>query len=180
MMRRETGAVRRPEDHRVADGFEAFFREQFAATVRIANAVVRDAHLAEDVAQEAFIATRRRFPDPEQAENAAGWLHAAAAHLALNELRARRRHEGRMHHDIGPSRSDGPEDVVVANEEGERVRGALRRLPRHAATVLVLRYSGLAYVEIAEAMGVKVNHVGTMLRRAERALQKEVEHETRE
>lgn len=164
----------------MADGFEAFFREQFATTVRIANAVVRDAHLAEDVAQEAFIATRRRFPAPDRAENAAGWLHSAAAHLALNELRGRRRDQGRLHHDIGPSRSDGPEDVVVANEEADRVRGALRRLPRHAATVLVLRYSGLAYVEIAEAMGVKVNQVGTMLRRAERALRKEVEHETRQ
>jgi len=180
MMKREAWAARRPEDPRLAGGFETFFREEFAATVRIANAVVRDAHLAEDVAQEAFIATRRRFPDPEQAENAAGWLHAAAAHLALNELRGRRRREGRMHHDIGPNRADGPEDVVVANEDRERVRGALRRLPRHSATVLVLRYSGLAYVEIAEAMGVKVNHVGTMLRRAERALRKEVEHETRE
>jgi RNA polymerase sigma factor (sigma-70 family) len=180
MMRRGTRAVRQSEEQRAAAGFEAFFRAQFATAVRIANAVVRDVHLAEDVAQEAFIATRRRFPDPERADNAAGWLHAAAAHLALNELRGRRRHEGRLHHDIGPSRSDGPEDVAVANEEGERVRGALQRLPRHAATVLVLRHSGLAYGEIAEAMGVKVNHVGTMLRRAERALRKEVERETRE
>src|SRR5580692_3648291 len=142
MMMRDTGAVRRPDDHRAVGGFEVFFREQFAATVRIANAVLRDAHLAEDVAQEAFIATRRRFPDPERADNAAGWLHAAAAHLALNELRGRRRREGRMHHDIGPTGGDGPEDVAVANEEGELVRGALRRIPRHAATVLVLRYSG--------------------------------------
>jgi RNA polymerase sigma factor (sigma-70 family) len=178
-MRRETGAVRRSEDQRAADGFEAFFRAQFSIAVRIANAVLRDAHLAEDVAQEAFIATRRRFPDPDRAENAAGWLHAAAAHLALNELRGRRRHERRLHHEIGPMGGDGPEDVAVANEDGELVRGALRRIPRHAATVLVLRYSGLAYTEIAEAMGVKVNHVGTMLRRAERALRKEMEHETR-
>jgi RNA polymerase sigma-70 factor (ECF subfamily) len=46
--------------------------------------------------------------------------------------------------------------------------------------VLVLRYSGLSYVEIAEAMGVKTTHIGTMLRRAERALRKEVERETSE
>jgi RNA polymerase sigma-70 factor (ECF subfamily) len=172
--------MRRSEDQRSAAGFEAFFREEFATAVRIANAIVRDVHLSEDVAQEAFIATRRRFPDPGRADNAAGWLHAAAAHLALNELRGRRRHAGRAHHEIGPSRIDGPEDVAVANDEGAQVRAALQRLPRHAATVLILRYSGLAYGEIAKAMDVKVNHVGTMLRRAERALRKEVERETRE
>jgi RNA polymerase sigma factor (sigma-70 family) len=179
-MRREQGSVRRVEDRLAAAGFESFFREQFTVAVRIANAVVGDTHVAEDVAQEAFMATRRRFPDPERAQGAAPWLHAAAAHLALNEVRGRRRREGRMHHDIGPSRLEGPEEVAIAKEAAEGVRGALRRLPRHAATVLVLRHSGLAYVEIAEAMGVKVNHVGTMLRRAERALRKEVERDPRE
>lgn len=180
MMRRESGAARRTEHERPADGFERFFRGHFATAVRIANAVVRDPHLAEDVAQEAFIATSRRFPELQRAENAAGWLHAAVAHLALNELRGQRRREGRLHHHTGPSRADGPEEAAVASEEGERVRSALRRLPRHSATVLVLRYSGLAYGEVAEAMGVKANQVGTMLRRAERALRKEVERETPE
>ena len=180
MMRRAGGAAQRAEDQRPAAGFEVFFREQFATTVRIANAVVRDAHRAEDVAQEAFIATQRRFPDPQRASGAAGWLHAAAAHLALNEVRGQKRHARRTHYDIGPNRGDGPEDVAVANDEGARVRRALRRLPRHSATVLVLRYSGLAYGEIAEAMDVRVNHVGTMLRRAERALRKEIERETPE
>src|SRR5215469_15863119 len=167
VMRRESTARRRSSELDQASGFEAFFRENFATTVRIANAVLRDVHLAEDVAQEAFIATRRRFPDSDLA---AGWLHAAAAHLALNSLRSRRRHDARAHLDVGPSAEDGPEQLVVASDEDERVRRALRRLPRHAATVLVLRYSGLSYLEIAEAMGVRANHVGTMLRRAERSL----------
>jgi DNA-directed RNA polymerase specialized sigma24 family protein len=59
------------------------------------------------------------------------------------------------------------------------VRVALARLPRHAASVLVLRHSGLSYAEVAEAMGVKVGQVGTMLRRAEAALRKELNRATR-
>jgi RNA polymerase sigma-70 factor (ECF subfamily) len=39
----------------------------------------------------------------------------------------------------------------------------------------VLRHSGLSYAEVAEAMNVKVGHVGTMLRRAESALRKELQ-----
>ena len=56
---------------------------------------------------------------------------------------------------------------------------ALSRLPRHSATVLVLRHSGLSYTEVADAMGVKVGQVGTMLRRAEAALRKELDRATR-
>ena len=52
-------------------------------------------------------------------------------------------------------------------------------MPRHAATVLVLRHSGLSYAEIAEAMKVHIGQVGTMVRRAEAKFRKEVDHATR-
>jgi RNA polymerase sigma-70 factor (ECF subfamily) len=175
MMKRDATARKRAPELDATSNFEVFFRANFAATVRIANSVLRDVHLAEDVAQDAFIATRRRFPTDEPSS---GWLHAAAVHLALNAIRGKKRHEARAHLEVPSSFEDGPEQLVVANDEDESVRRALRRLPRHSATVLVLRYSGLSYVEIAEAMDVKTNHIGTMLRRAERALRKEVEHET--
>ncbi len=59
------------------------------------------------------------------------------------------------------------------------MRTALARIPKHAATVLVLRHSGLSYAEIAEAMEVPIGQIGTMLRRAEARFRKEVDHETR-
>jgi len=40
--------------------------------------------------------------------------------------------------------------------------------------VLALRYSGLSYAEVAEAMGIVVGQVGTVLRRAEARLKREV------
>jgi RNA polymerase sigma-70 factor (ECF subfamily) len=44
--------------------------------------------------------------------------------------------------------------------------------------VLLLRHSGLSYAEVAEAMGVGISQVGTMLRRGEAALRKEIERAT--
>ncbi len=44
--------------------------------------------------------------------------------------------------------------------------------------MLALRYSGLSYAEVAQAMAVQVNQVGTILRRAEEALRKEITCET--
>ncbi len=72
-------------------GFEQLFRAQYPVLVRIAYGVLRDVHLAEDVAQEVLIAAQRRFPDPSASEHAAAWARIAATHLALNAVRSRER-----------------------------------------------------------------------------------------
>jgi RNA polymerase sigma-70 factor (ECF subfamily) len=71
-----------------------------------------------------------------------------------------------------------PAAAAETAEDARVLRAALRRLPTRVATVLVLRHSGLSYAEVASAMGVKQNDVGTMLRRAESALRKEVDRAT--
>jgi RNA polymerase sigma factor (sigma-70 family) len=159
--------------------FERFFREQYPVVVRIAFGVVGDAQAAQDVAQDVFIAALRRFPDPWDAGQAGAWVRAAAAHTALNAIRGERRRDRRQQLagiEVAPP---GPEETVLDRESRLEVRRALARLPRRAATVLVLRHNGLSYAEVAEAMNVKVGHVGTMLRRAESALRKELQNASR-
>jgi RNA polymerase sigma-70 factor (ECF subfamily) len=53
-------------------------------------------------------------------------------------------------------------------------------LPQRTAALLMLRYSGLSYAEVATALDMKVGNVGTLLRRAEEALRKEVNRATSE
>ena len=106
-----------------------------------------------------------------------GWVRAAAAHTGLNAIRG--------------GAPPGPQAAASAARPRRR-RSAQRkrcwtsesrtevgrrcgRLPRRSAAVLVLSHSGLSYAEVAEAMNVKVGHVGTMLRRAESALRKELQ-----
>ncbi|HYM50260.1 MAG TPA: sigma factor-like helix-turn-helix DNA-binding protein, partial [Candidatus Limnocylindrales bacterium] len=57
-------------------------------------------------------------------------------------------------------------------------RAALGKLPERSAAVLALRYSGLSYAEVATALRTRAGNVGTMLRRAEEALRKEVQDDT--
>jgi len=159
--------------------FERFFREHYPAVVRIACGVVGDSHTAQDVAQDVFIAALRRFPDPDGSDYAPAWVRIAAAHAGLNAIRGQRRRDHRHQLsgiDVPPA---GPEEAALDRESQAEVRQALGRLPRHAATVLLLRHSGLSYAEVAAAMNVKVGHVGTMLRRAESALRKELHDATR-
>jgi RNA polymerase sigma factor (sigma-70 family) len=159
-----------------ASGFEAFFRGHYRVVVRLAQTVVGDFQGAQDVAQDVFIAAYRRFPGDY--EQAAGWVRVAAVHTALNVLRGERRRDNRQRlvHSVGSVPS--PEDTVIEREARAELRRVLARLPRRSAAVLVMRHGGMSYAEIAEALGVKVGQVGTLLRRAESALRKEMDRET--
>jgi RNA polymerase sigma factor (sigma-70 family) len=159
--------------------FERFFREQYPVVVRIAFGVTGEAQAAQDVAQDVFISAFRRFPEPGESDHACAWVRVAAAHMALNAIRGERRRDRRQQLAGAGVPPMGPEETVLDREARTEVRRALGRLPRRAATVLVLRHNGLSYAEVAEAMNVKVGHVGTMLRRAESALRKELQNAPR-
>ena len=157
--------------------FEGFFREHYRVVVRLAQSVVGDSQRAQDVAQDVFLAAYRRFPSDY--EQAAGWVRVAAVHTALNVLRGERRRDRRELLVQGATSLPSAEDTVIEREGRADVRRVLGRLPRRTAAVLVMRHGGMSYVEISEALGVKAGHVGTLLRRAESALRKEMDRETR-
>jgi RNA polymerase sigma-70 factor (ECF subfamily) len=158
-------------------GFESFFREHHHAVVRLAYSVLGDFQRAQDVAQEVFLAAHRRFGD--QPEHAAGWVRVAAVHTALNTLRGERRRD-RRHQTLRVAQTlQSAEESVIDRESRAELRRALGRLPHRSAAVVVMRHGGMSYAEIAAALGVKVGHVGTMLRRAESALSKELNRDAR-
>jgi RNA polymerase sigma-70 factor (ECF subfamily) len=152
--------------------FERLFAAEYARVVRIANRVLADPAEAEDVAQEVFVSFERAHS--AEAPFAPAWLHAAAAHRALNALRARKRRAAREERGATAEPSIDPHEAAETNERRRAVREALRRLPERSVSVLVLRYSGLSYAEVAQALGVGVGQVGTLLRRAEERLRKEL------
>lgn len=164
--------------------FERLFVAEYAKVVAIAQHVLRDPHEAEDVAQEVFCSFSRQHPP--DSSYARAWLHRAAAHAALNVLRGRRRRRQREEIDARDRErlhtaaqvSLDPEHALERLEERLEVRGALARLSDKHAAVLALRYSGLSYAEVADALGVRVGQIGTLLRRAEKAFMEEMNHET--
>jgi len=168
-----------PPQHRAvpaADPFDRLFLTEYGRVVAIANRVLADRGEAEDVAQEVFIDFHRRHR--AEAPFAGAWLHQAAVHTALNRIRGRRRREKReLTRALAdrPAPVDDPARLVEIAEQRRLVRSALARLKPKAAAVLALRYSGLSYAEVGAALRVGTGQVGTLLRRAEQALKKELE-----
>ena len=155
--------------------FERLFCAEYGRVVAIAQRVLGDQIEAEDVAQDVFLSFYRAHP--ADASYAAAWLHAGAAHAALNALRGRARRGRREAAQAIPRdapASDDPAAAAVAAETRDEVRAILGRLPERTAALLALRYSGLSYAEVAAALDVRASSVGTLLRRAEDAFRREM------
>jgi RNA polymerase sigma factor (sigma-70 family) len=162
-----------PAGPALSPSFETLFRREYPRVAAIAQRIVRDADEAEDVAQDVFVSFYRKHP--ADAGYAPAWLHAAAAHTALNAIRSRERrgrretvHAQQVDQTVDPQRA--AEDVETRAE----VRAALGHMDERAASLLALRYSGLSYDEIAAALGLRKSSIGTLLSRAEDAFRKEV------
>lgn len=167
-----------------SDLFEYVFAQEFPRVVSVAYRIVGDLGEAEDVAQEIFVAfARRRLAGRA---HAAAWLYRAAVHGALNSVRARKRRvqrelrEHRLHQRVreADEHSGNPQVQGERNYDRRLVRAAFLRLRRIDAQLLALRYSDFSYREIAEILALNVQQIGTRLARAERALRKEIDHDT--
>jgi DNA-directed RNA polymerase specialized sigma24 family protein len=67
-----------------------------------------------------------------------------------------------------------PFAVVDASSRRLLVQAALVRLRPREAELLMLRYSGADYRDLAHSLGIDAAQIGTRLARAERAFRKEV------
>jgi len=157
----------------VRGDLDQVFRREYHRVVGVAARVLGSRDEAEDVAQEVFLAFGRSSVPTGEAR---GWLCVAAAHTALNLLRSGRRRASREE-TAAAAENDLVSDVaeaVVTLDERRRVRSALAQLPRKQAMALVLRHSGLSYADVASALDLSPNSVGTTVRRAESTLRKEL------
>jgi len=132
--------------------------------------MVRDPDVAEDLAQEGFLRVRRYGSTFDGRSSVAAWLYRLVRNRCLDHLASRRREEERRRAWRVRMETRGMESAAETDREA-RVREALDRLKPELREVLVLsRFAGLRYREIAEACDLSLSNVKVRAHRAMIAL----------
>lgn len=142
---------------------------------------------AEDCVQEAFLRTFSSLKKFREEATFSTWLYRVAVNVAndaTRKLKSRPLRESELSNsedDAGPDlerlaaggeqTEAGPETSAIVRQRRQVVIQAVRRLPEHHRTVIVLYdLQGLSYDDIARVLGVRVGTVKSRLNRARLAL----------
>lgn len=164
------GAARRAADDALTDLYAA----HWVSLVRLAHLLVRDGGRAEEIVQDAFVASYPRLARLREDGTAQAYLRRAV----VNGCRSTFRHRGVEERYLSAtgSRADAPgrrpgesaEVVALRHDEDAGLMAAVHRLPQRQREVLVLRYySDLTEQQIAYALDIST---GTVKAHAHRAL----------
>jgi RNA polymerase sigma-70 factor (ECF subfamily) len=159
--------------------FQELFQKLAPRILRYATRMVENAARAEELTQDVFVQVFRFRARYRPESRLATWIFTIATNLCLNELR---RPERRLKVDLwggreGDERDDGPQlpdPDAVTPEEGARARQLAQRLeaevaalpPKQRAALTLSRVDGLAYEDVARALGTTEGAIKALIFRA--------------
>src|SRR5262245_57291765 len=143
------------DTHRAID---AIWRIESARLIAGLARIVRDVGLAEELAQDAFVAALQQWPESGVPDNPGAWLMATAKHRAIDLVRRNQRRERKyeeMGQKLGAAREDAAPDLDddIGDDLLRLVFTACHPvLPTEARVALTIRLlGGLTTEEIARA-----------------------------
>lgn len=159
--------IGRIRDHQDEAAFAELF-DHFAP--RVKAFLMRsggDATMAEECAQDvmAILWQKSHLFDPSRA-SAATWIFTIARNRKIDALRKSRRPEPE---DMvwGPDEEPDQADILVLQQESDRLAGAIAELPEKQRTLIKAAYFGdLSHSEIAEKTGLPLGTIKSRIRLA--------------
>ena len=148
--------------------------------------MVQNQAVSEELAQEVFLRVYRSRETYEPTAKFTTWLFRIATHVALNSIRDRKKEKG--HESLDEEMLDGMERQVADRQptvEQEmvhevklrEVRQAIEDLPaKQRAAVLMHKYEGLDYTQIAGVLSCSESAIKSLLFRAYEALRDRLAH----
>ncbi len=166
-----TSSPEAPEERSPAELLDELVREHLDAVYRVAYSVVRDASLAEDVAQDAILKAWKALPTFRGDSSLRSWVLRITHNTAISTLRKRR--EELRDPDLLPeveTRST-TESQVEGRMSIDAFEDALNQLDELSRSIVVLReIEGFSYDEISQMLDVPLPTVKTRLLRSRRVL----------
>ena len=177
---------------RVKEGDHEAFRELIErhqrAVINVIHRAIGDAWEAEDLAQRVFIQIYRSAPRYKPTAKFTTWLFTITHNTILNEHRRRARHAAQSLDalaqpddsdaagvQVADTRAVDPSSEAAERELQERIQMAIQAMPEAQRTAVILcRFEGLPYEEIAEVLHCSVSAVKSLLHRARQTLKEQL------
>lgn len=150
-------------------GAEGLYERYAAALLRFTDRMLGSRADAEEVTQEVFVKMITRADQYDGRASVSSWLFAIGANACRDRLRRSRRGTVVPVEALeeAPSREESVDVHLVDAERRTAVRRALARLSEEQREALVLaRYHGMPYAEIARVLGISEGAVKTRVFRA--------------
>ncbi len=156
---------------RCQDGDQEAFRlivERYSGVLGgTAYLMTRDRAQVDDLLQETFLLAWRGIRNLRSSGHLKAWLIRILVNRVISERRKKRVLETELGDLEVKSDDSGSEELVLAEEERQRIRKALETLPEAQRQVAVLRYfADLTIPEVARALGCREGTVKSRLHRA--------------
>ena len=159
----------REGDH---DAFDAVFRAHYPPMVALAERMLRQRAVAEEIAQEVMLELWKRRAALSFDVSLRAYIFQSTRNRVLNHLRHEKVERlGRAAAASEPLVQPRPHAVLAEEEIDVALRGAVETLPDRCREVFELsRVQGLRYAEIAAVMGISVKTVEAQMGKALRIL----------
>jgi RNA polymerase sigma-70 factor (ECF subfamily) len=158
--------------------FQELVERNHARVIGLIYRFVGDAADAEDLAQEVFLRIYRARPTYAPTAKFSTWMFRIAANVSLNALRARANRRDDVSMERLARAHDGPQTLpdpaarapdhnLHRTELQGKVREAIHGLPEKQQMAVVLnKYEGMSYADIAVTLGCSTMAVKSLLARA--------------
>lgn len=148
------------------EDFVAFYRREYSAVVGLAFVLSGSRSVAEDIAQDAFVAAYRQWTRIASYDDPGAWLRRVVANRSVSRFR-RATSEAKALLRHGQDNAVQPEVSV----EALALWAEVRRLPRRQAQAVALQHvDGRSVREVARILGCSENTVKTHVLRAKSTL----------
>ncbi len=165
--------------------FELLLQRYRIPLVNFLHRMVRDAALAEDLAQEVFLRVYRARKQYAPSAKFTTWLFRIANNVALNAIRDGRHRKVELSLDEPPGDDDralevpdgcpSAEQRMIESSRSTMIRQAIFKLPeKQRAAVLLHKYQEMDYDQIAKILGCSESALKSLLFRAYETLRAEL------
>ena len=156
-----------------AAAFEELVNRYQNNVYRLALRMCGNAHDAEEVAQEAFVAAWRGLPSFRGESKFSSWLYQLTSNAAVDFLRREKRHRNTtpVEEQLELAADRTPQQDAETSEMRENLQKALLALtPEHRQIFLLRQMEQLSYEEIGQLLQLESGTVKSRLNRAKKQL----------